>query len=204
LIIYGSKVDYYSPRLFINFPNNDYYSPHICLKAKGEKTKTKSKAKAPLPSPPSDISSSDLSDSSSDDESSNEEIDQITKNLDPKTKLLITKLMEYLESVQAELEFREKTLIQQEDLYIASKKALALERSEVKSLHKALAKEQGDHAMTKKENIAVKKKYCDLDEKHIELELQYNALWATHIPIRQMIPLLPPLVKVVKNVIILI
>jgi hypothetical protein len=146
------------PRLFINFPNNDYYSPHICLKAKGEKTKTKSKAKAPLPSPPSDISNSDLSDSSSDDESSNEEIDQITKNLDPKTKLLITKLMEYLESVQAKLEFREKTLIQQEDLYIASKKALALERSEVKSLCKALAKEQEDHAMTKKENIPVKKK----------------------------------------------
>jgi hypothetical protein len=49
--------------------------------------------------------------------------------------------MEDLESVQAELESREKTLIQQEDLYIASKKTLALERSEGESLRKALAKE---------------------------------------------------------------
>jgi hypothetical protein len=143
--------------------------------AKGEKVKPKSKAKAPPP--PSDISSSDLIDSTSDDESSDEEIDQITKNLDGKTKLFITKLMEDLESVQAELEFREETLIQQEDLYIASKEALALERSEVESLHKALTKEQGDHAITKKENIALKKKYCDLNEKHKELELQYNVLW---------------------------
>jgi hypothetical protein len=145
--------------------------------AKGEKVNSKSKAKAPPPPPPSDISSSDLSDSSSDNESSDEEIDQITKNLDPKTKLFITKLMEDLESVQAELESREETLIQQEDLYIASKEALALERSEVESLRKALAKEQGDHAITKKENIALKKKYCDLDKKHKELELQYNVLW---------------------------
>jgi hypothetical protein len=98
------------PRLFTNLPDDDYYSPHICLMAKGEKVKNKSKAKAPPP--PSDISSSDLSDNSSDDESSDEEIDQITKNLDPKTKLFITKLMEDLESVQAELESREKTLIQ--------------------------------------------------------------------------------------------
>jgi chromosome segregation ATPase len=145
--------------------------------AKGEKVKSKSNAKAPPPPPPSDISSSDISDSSSDDESSNEEIDQLTKNLDEKTKLFITKLMEDLESVQAELESREKTLIQQEDLYIASKEALALERSEVESLHKALAKEQGDHAITKKENISLNKKYCDLDEKHKELKLQYNILW---------------------------
>jgi len=152
--------------------DDDYYSPHICLMAKGEKVKSKSKAKAPPPPPPSDISSSDISDSSSD-----EEIDKLTKNLDGKTKLFITKLMEDLESVQAELESREETLIQQEDLYIASKEALALERSEVESLRKALAKEQGDHAITKKENIALKKKYCDLDEKHKELELQYNILW---------------------------
>jgi chromosome segregation ATPase len=124
-----------------------------------------------------DISSSDISDSSHDEESSDEEIYQLTKNLDGKTKLFITKLMEDLESVQAELESREETLIQQEDLYIASKKALALERSEVETLRKALAKEQGDHAITKKENIALKKKYCDLDEKHKELELQYNILW---------------------------
>jgi hypothetical protein len=47
----------------------------------------------------------------------------------------------------------------------------------VESLCKALAKEQGDRAITKKENIALKKKYCDLNEKHKELELQYNVLW---------------------------
>ena len=75
--------------------------------AKGEKVKSKAKH----PPPPSDISSSDISDSSSDDESSDEEINYITKNLDGKTKLFITKLMEDLESVQAELESREETLI---------------------------------------------------------------------------------------------
>ena len=42
---------------------------------------------------------------------------------------------------------------------------------------KALAKEQGDHAITKKENIALKKRYCDLDEKHKELDMQYSILW---------------------------
>ena len=94
----------------------------------------------------------------------------LVMSLEGNTKLFITKLMEDLESVQAELESREETLIQQEDLYIASKEALVLERSEVESLCKALAKEQGDHAITKKENIALKKKYCDLDEKHKELE----------------------------------
>ena len=137
--------------------DDDYYSPHICLMAKGEKVKSKSKAKAPPPPPPSDISSSDISDSSSDDESSDEEIDKLTKNLDGKTKLFITKLMEDLESVQAELESREETLIQQEDLYIASKEALALERSEVESLHKALAKEQGEHAIIKKKILLSRK-----------------------------------------------
>ena len=85
--------------------------------------------------------------------------------------------MEDLESVQAELESREESLIQQEDLYIASKEALALKRSEVESLRKALDKEQEDHAITKKANKALKKKYCDLDKKHKELELQYNILW---------------------------
>ena len=101
-----------SLRLSTNMSDDDYYSPHICLMAKGEKVKSKSKAKAPPPPPPSDISSSDISDSSSDDESSDEEINMITKNLDGKTKLFITKLMEDLESVQAELESREETLIQ--------------------------------------------------------------------------------------------
>ena len=56
--------------------------------------------------------------------------------------MFIIKLMGDLESVLAKLESREETLIQQEDLYIASKEALALERSEVESLRKALAKEQ--------------------------------------------------------------
>jgi hypothetical protein len=61
--------------------------------AKGEKVKSKAKP----PPPPSDISSSDISDSSSDDGSSDDKIDQITKNLDGKTKLFVTKLMEDLE-----------------------------------------------------------------------------------------------------------
>jgi hypothetical protein len=82
-----------------------------------EKVKPKSKSK---PLPPSDISSSDTSDYSSDDVSSDEEIDNITKNLDSKTKLFITKLLEDLKSVQAELASRGDTLIKQEDLYITS------------------------------------------------------------------------------------
>ena len=80
--------------------------------AKGEKVKSKSNSKAPPPPPPSDISSSDIGDSSSDNESSDEELNMITKNLDEKTKLFITKIMEDLESVQAKLESREETLIQ--------------------------------------------------------------------------------------------
>ena len=98
-----------TPRLFNDMFDDDYYSPHICLMAKGEKVKPKSKSPPP---PPSDISSSDISDSSSDDESSDKEINMITKNLDRKIKLFITKLMEELESVQAEIESREETLIQ--------------------------------------------------------------------------------------------
>jgi hypothetical protein len=100
------------PKLFTNLSGDDYYSPHICLMAKGEKVKSKSKAKAPPSPPPSDIFSSDLSDSSSDVKSSDKEIDQLTKNLDGNTKLFITKLIEDLESVQAELKSREETLIQ--------------------------------------------------------------------------------------------
>jgi hypothetical protein len=34
-----------------------------------------------------------------------------------------------------------------------------LERSEVASLHKALTKEQEDHALTKKANVALNEKY---------------------------------------------
>jgi len=85
--------------------------------------------------------------------------------------------MEDLESVHAELESSEETLIKQENLYIASKEALALERSEVESLRKALAKEQGAHAITKKANIALKQKYCDLDGNYKQLEEQYSILW---------------------------
>jgi hypothetical protein len=154
--------------------DDDYYSPHICLMAKGEKVKPKSKSKPP---PPSDISSSELSDSSSDDEPSDEEIDNVIKNLDSKTKLFISKLMEDLESVQAELATRDDDLIAQENIYIVSKEALVLERSEVASLRKALAKEQEDHALTKKANIALNQKCCDLDEKHKELGHQYSLLW---------------------------
>ena len=77
-----------TPKLVNNMSDNDYYSPHVCLMAKGEKVKIESK---PKPSPPSDISSSDSN------YSSDEEIDNITKNLDSKTKLFITKLMEELE-----------------------------------------------------------------------------------------------------------
>ena len=72
-----------TPRLFNNISDDDYYSPYICLMAKGEKVKSKSK-----PPPSSDISSSDTSDYSSDDVSSDEEVDNITKNLDSKTKTL--------------------------------------------------------------------------------------------------------------------
>jgi hypothetical protein len=85
--------------------------------------------------------------------------------------------MEELESVQVELASREDTLIKQEDLYIASKEALALDRSEVETLCKALAKEQQAHAITKKAHIALKQKYCDLDGKHKEHEEQYSILW---------------------------
>jgi len=84
-------------------PNDESTSPRsstlhatspMCLMAKGEKVKSKAK-----PLSFSDISSSDLSDSSSDDESSDEEIDKIIKNLDHKTKLSISKLMEDLAGI---------------------------------------------------------------------------------------------------------
>jgi hypothetical protein len=83
------------PRLFTNLSDDDdHHSPYICLMAKGEKIKPKAK---PSP-PPSDISSNELSESSSDDDLSDaDEFVQVTKNLDPKTKIFITKLMEDLE-----------------------------------------------------------------------------------------------------------
>ena len=54
----------------------------------------------------------------------------------------------------------------------------------MKSLSKALAKEEENHAITKKANKALKKKYCDLDEKHKELKIQYSILWDSnsHLP----------------------
>jgi hypothetical protein len=94
-------------------PNDESASPRsstlhanspMCLMAKGGKITSKAKP----PPPPSDISSSD---SSSDDKSSDEEIDNTIKNLDPKTKLFISKLMEDLERVQAKLATRDDDLI---------------------------------------------------------------------------------------------
>jgi chromosome segregation ATPase len=142
--------------------------------AKGKKVKPKAK---PSP-PPSDISSSELSESSSDDDlSDDDEFIQVTKNLDPKTKIFITKLMEDLETIQAELATRDDDLFEQEKMYIACKEALVLERSEVDSLNKALTEEQREHALTKKSNIALNDKYCVLVEKHNKLKGQYSFLW---------------------------
>jgi hypothetical protein len=47
----------------------------------------------------------------------------------------------------------------------------------VESLHKALTKEQEAPAITRKANIALKQKYCDLDGKHKQLKKQYSILW---------------------------
>lgn len=62
-------------------------------------------------------------------------------------------------------------------MYIASKETLAIKRSEVDSLHKALVKEQAEHALTRKTNVAINDKYYVLNEKHKELELQYSLVW---------------------------
>jgi hypothetical protein len=40
-----------------------------------------------------------------------------------------------------------------------------------------VAKEQEDHALTKKANVALNEKYCVLNEKHKELEMQHGLLW---------------------------
>ena len=50
----------------------------------------------------------------------------------------------------------------------------------MESFHKALAKEPEKHAITKKANNALKKKYYDLDEKHKEVELQSGILWESN------------------------
>ena len=163
-----------TPKLFsIMSDDDDHLPPHICLMAKGEKVKIKSKPSLI----PSDVSSSELSESSSDDDlSDNDEFVQITRNLDPKTKIFITKLLEDLESVRAELATKDDDLLEQENMYIACKEALVLERSEVDSLTKVLTEEQREHALTKKANIALNDKYCVLKEKHNKLEKQYHLL----------------------------
>jgi hypothetical protein len=151
-------------RLFNNmFDDDDHRSTHVNRKAKS-------------PPPPSDISSSELSDSSDDDTSDVEKYVKLTKKLDSKTKLFIMNLMEELESVKVELADRDDYLEETEKMYIGCKEALELERSEVDSLNKALAKEQREHALTKKANIALNDKYCVLVEKHNKLEKQYNLL----------------------------
>jgi len=100
--------------------DDDNFS-HTCLMAKGGKVKSKAR-------PPShDISSSDLSDTTSEDVVySNEEINNITKNLDPKTKLFNTKLLEELEGVHTELDARDNDLDAQEKIYVFCKDALAI------------------------------------------------------------------------------
>jgi hypothetical protein len=62
-------------------------------------------------------------------------------------------------------------------MYLPNKEALVLEKSKVASLHKALTKEQEDHALAKKTNVAFNEKCSVLDEKHKELEMQYSLLW---------------------------
>jgi hypothetical protein len=47
-------------------------------------------------------------------------------------------------------------------------------------LRKDLAKEQEDHALTKKAHIALNDKYCVLNENHKQLELQYSTLWESN------------------------
>jgi hypothetical protein len=90
--------------------------------AKGEKVKLKA---TPPPSPsPGDISS-ELSDSSSEDDvSSDEELNEITRKLDPSTKIFITKTLDDLESVQAELATRDDDLLAQEKLTLLARKLL--------------------------------------------------------------------------------
>jgi len=62
-------------------------------------------------------------------------------------------------------------------MYISCKEALALERSKVDSLNKALAEEQWEHALTRKANVALNDKYCGLVGRNEHLEQQYNLLW---------------------------
>ena len=105
--------------------------------AKGEKIKWRAKS----PPPPSDISSSELSDSSDDDTSDIEKYAKLTKKLDSKTKLFIMNLIEELESVKGKLADRDDYLEETKKMYIGYKEAFELERSEVNSLNKALVEE---------------------------------------------------------------
>ena len=114
-----------TPRLFNNMSDDDdHRSTHVCLMAKGEKVKRRAKS----PPPPIDISSGELSDSSDDETSDVEKYAKLTKNLDPKTKLFVTNLMEELESVKAELADRDENLEETEKMYIGCKEALELEK----------------------------------------------------------------------------
>ena len=72
-------------------------------------------------------------------------------------------------------------------------------------MRKALAKEQEDHAITKKANKALKKSIVTWmkSTKNLRCNMAFFGI-ATHISLRQRKPLLPPLVKVVENVLILI
>ena len=94
--------------------------------------------------------------------------------MDPKTKLFITKLLEEIDGVHAEIDATDNDLDAQVKIYVSCKEALAVERSEVADLKKSLSKEKESHALTKKKNIALKEKYCVLDKKHKEKELQYD------------------------------
>ena len=67
-------------------------------------------------------------------------------------------------------------MINQEDLYIDNKNALALERSENESFHKSLVKEQGEHAILQKKFEELKKKYVALDENM--LILKFNIVFS--------------------------
>ena len=72
-------------------------------------------------------------------------------------------------------------------------------------MRKTLDKEQEDHAITKKANKALKKGIVTWmrSTKNLRCNMAFFGM-ATHISLRQRKHLLPPLVKVVENIIILI
>ena len=72
-------------------------------------------------------------------------------------------------------------------------------------MRKALAKEQEDHTITKKAIKLSRKSIVTWmkSTKNLRCNMAFFGI-ATHISLRQRKPLLPPLVKVVENVLILI